>query len=182
MKIRGNLLNGVSPLPARPIALAVWLIAATLGTTALWMFAETARLDDQRSDLDARLADLQAQRAEVAGMTDVPSGPELQAMTARVQTLNSLAGVQGLDTPELLLWLEQHMPLDARVVNLHHKARAGETYLIAEAATPEPLTRLLRELQQEPRFAEVLLAKQGTRSMQGRTAAIQFEIRIAHAQ
>lgn len=180
MKIRGNLLNGARPLPARPVAMGVWLLAATLGSAALWLFADTTRRDDQRIDLDARLADLQDQQTDVAGMADVPSGPELQAMKARVQTLNSLAGVHGLDTPELLLWLEQHLPREARVTNLHHKARAGETYLIAEASSPEPLTQFLREMEKEPRFSEVLLAKQGTRSVQGRTGAIQFEIRIQH--
>lgn len=180
MKIRGNLLNGARPLPARPVAIAVWLIAATLGATALWLFADATRLDDQRIDLDARVADLQDQRTHVADTAGLPTGPELQAMKARVQALNSLAGVHGLDTPALLLWLEQHLPREARVVTLHHKAREGETYLIAEASSTKPLTQLLRELEKEPRFTEVLLAKQGTRNVQGRTGAIQFEIRIKH--
>lgn len=173
-------MNGARPLPARPVAMAVWLFAAALGATALWLYANTTRLEDQRVDLDARLAELQDQRSHMADTAGVPTGPELQAMKARVQALNSLAGAHGLDTPELLLWLERHLPREARVVNLHHKAREGETYLIAEAPSSEPLTQLLRELEKEPRFTEVLLAKQGTRSIQGRTAAIQFEIRIHH--
>lgn len=180
MKIRGNLLNGARPLPAQPVAMAVWLIAATLGAAALWFFMATITLHDQGTDLDARLQAFQDQRTHVANTTGAPTGPDLKAMKARVQALNSLAGVHGLDTPELLLLLEQHLPREARVVNLHHKAREGETYLIAEAPSSEPLTQLLRELEKEPRFSEVLLAKQGTRNVQGRTAAIQFEIRIKH--
>ncbi len=179
MKIKGNLLNA-RPLPAQPVAIIVWLLAAIMGAAALLLFVDAAKLRDERSDLDARLHWLRDQEKRADSETKLPTRMELEAMRSRVQALNALAGVRGLDTAGLLVWIEQHLPGDARLVSLQHKAREGETYFVAEASSPEPLTKLLREIEKEPRFAEALLAKQGARNVQGRTGAIQFEIRIRY--
>lgn len=180
MKIKGNLLNGARPLPAQPVALVVWLLAAVMGTAASLLFLDAARLREQRADLDARLQWLQAEERRADSGATLPSRPELEAMGTRVQALNALANVRGMDAFGLLSWFEQHLPGNVRLVSLNHKAREGETYLIAEASGSEPLSRLLREIEKEPRFSEALLAKQGTRNVQGRTGAIQYEIRIRH--
>lgn len=179
MKIRGNLLNA-RPLPAQPIAIVAWLLAAIMGAAALLLLVDAEKLREERLDLDARLQWLRDQEKRTDREARLPTRGELEAMRNRVQALNALAGVRGLDTAGLLVWLERHLPGDVRVVSLQHKAREGETYLVAEAAGAEPLTKLLREIEKEPRFAEALLAKQGTRNIRGRPGAIQFEIRIRH--
>lgn len=180
MRIRGDLLQGARPIPAHFIASAVWLLAAGLAIVAIVLVLDAAELAAQRPDLDERLARLQEQKTLAAKDASLPLKAELEAMARRVQALNAIAGTRGLDTTELLVWLEQRLPDDVRLVRLHHRAREGESHLVAEAWAAEPLAKLLRELEQEPRFAEVLLARQGTRSVQGRAAAIQFEIRIKH--
>lgn len=180
MKIKGDLLQGARPIPAHFIASGAWLLAAGLAVVAIVLVLDAAELSAQRPDLDARLARLQARRTLAASEAALPPKAELEAMARRVQALNAVAGTRGLDATELLVWLEQRLPDDVRLVRLHHRAREGETHLVAEAWAAEPLAKLLHELEQDPRFAEVLLARQGTRSVQGRAAAIQFEIRIKH--
>jgi hypothetical protein len=180
MRIKGNLLQGARPIPAHFIAPAVWLLAAGMAMVAIVLGLDAAELRAQRPDDEARLSRLVEQKALAAREASLPPKAELDAMARRVQALNTIAGTRGLDTSELLAWLEQRLPDDVQLVRLHHRAREGETHLIAESAATEPLAKLLRELEQEPRFAEVLLARQGTRSVQGRAAAVQFEIRIKH--
>lgn len=180
MRIKANLLQGAQPIPARVVASAAWLLAAGLAVAAVALLFDAAELRARRPAIEARLAHLQAQKALAAGEAALPARPELEAMARRVQALTALVEARGPDAAELLVWLERRVPDDVRLVRLHHRAREGETHLVAEAASTEPLARLLRELEQEPRFAEVLLARQGTRSVQGRAAATQFEIRIRH--
>lgn len=180
MRIKADLLQRARPVPARVVASAAWLLAAGMGIAAVALTLDAAELRERRPAIESRLAHLQAQKALAVGEAASPPRPELEAMARRVQALNALAEVRGLDAAELLVWLERLVPDDVQLVRLHHRAREGETHLVAEAFATEPLTKLLRELEQEPRFAEVLLARQGTRSVQGRAAAVQFEIRIRH--
>lgn len=180
MRIRTNLLQGARPIPVHVVAATAWLLAAGLGIAAVALLLDTAELRERRSATEARLAHLQTQKTLAVGETAQPPRAELEAMARRVQALNALAEVRGLDAAELLVWLEQRLPDDVRLVRLHHRAREGEIHLVAEASAAEPLATFLRELEQEPRFAEVLLARQGTRSVRGRAAAVQFEIRIRH--
>lgn len=180
MRIRANLLQGARPVPARVVASVAWLLAAGLGLAAGLLLLDTAERHERRFDVEAHLAQLQAQKTQAAGEAALPPRAELEAMARRVQALNALAGVRGPDLAELLVWLERRLPDDVQLVRLHHRAREGETQLVAEAFAAEPLAGFLRELEQAPRFAEVLLARQGTRSAQGKAEAIQFEIRIRH--
>lgn len=180
MRIKSDLLQGARPVPARAVASAAWLLAAGLGIAAVALLLDAAELRERRSATEARLAHLQTQKGLAVGETAPPSRAELEAMARRVLALNAFAEVRGLDAADLLVWLERRLPDDVRLVRLHHRAREGEIHLVAEASAAEPLATFLRALEQEPRFAEVLLARQGTRSVQGRAAAVQFEIRIRH--
>ncbi len=180
MRIKGNLLQGARPIPAHFIAPGVWLLAAAMMIAAIVLGLDAAGLRAQRPDDEARLTQLQAHRTLAAKGASLPPQPQLEAMARRVQDLNAIVGTRGLDTAELLVWFEQRLPADVQLVRLHHRAREGETHLVAESAGTEGLAKLLRALEQEPRFAEVLLARQGMRSVQGRAAAVQFEIRIKH--
>lgn len=180
MRIKGNLLRGARPVPAHFIAPVVWLAAAGMGIAAAVLLLDAAALRAQRPVDEARLSQLQAQKTLAAREASLPPKAELEAMARRVQAVNAIAGTRGLDSSELLIWFERRLPDDVQLVRLHHRAREGETHLVAESAATEALAKLLRELEQEPRFAEVLLARQGTRNVQGRAAAVQFEIRVKH--
>ena len=180
MRIKGNLLHGARPIPAHFIAPGVWLLAAGMAIAAIVLMLDAAELREQRPAIEERLSRLQEQKMLAAREASLPPRPELEAMAKRVQALNAIAGTRGLDPSELLVWFEKRLPDDVRLVRLHHRAREGETHLVAEAWAAEPLAKLLHELEQEPRFAEVLLARQGMRGVQGRAAAIQFEILIKH--
>lgn len=180
MKIQGNLLGDARPRSALPVALGIWLLAACMGVAAVFLMLDATGLRDEQPNLDARLLRLQELERHAIREGTLPPQSELEAMERRVQALNALSGVHGLDISELFVWLEQQLPSDVRLVSLHHRAHEGETRLVAEASKAEPLASLLRKLEKEPRFSEVLLAKQGSRSVQGRVEAIQFEIRIRH--
>jgi hypothetical protein len=178
MKIRSNLLQGARPIPARHVAIAAWILAAALAITTATLLADALALRDTRAALEQRLDQLEAHNAQAR--TAAPPRAELEAMARRVQALNALTEVRGIDASELLIWLERKLPADVQLARLHHRARDGETRLVAEAWAIEPLAKLLRDLENEPRFAEVLLARQGTRAVHGKAAMVQFEIRIRH--
>lgn len=180
MKIQGNLLGDAPLRSALTVALGIWLLAASMGVAALFFMLDAAGLRDEQPSLDARLLSLQELERRAIREGTLPPKFELEAMVQRVQALNSLAGVHGLDISELFVWLEQQLPSDVRLVSLHHRSHEGETRLVAEASKAEPLASLLRKLEKEPRFSEVLLAKQGSRSARGKVEAVQFEIRIRH--
>jgi hypothetical protein len=180
MKIKGNLLHGARPIHAHFIAPGVWLLAAGMAIAAIVLMLDAAELRAQRPTIEERLSRLQEQKTLAAREASLPPRPELEAMAKRVQALNAIAGTRGLDPSELLVWFEKRLPDDVQLVRLHHRTREGETHLVAEAPGTDPLAKLLREMEKEPRFAEVLLARQGTRNVQGRAGAVQFEIRIKH--
>ena len=180
MKIQGNLLGAARPRSVLPFVLGVWLLVGVMASAAMFLMFDSAGLRDEQPGLESRLSHLQEQEQHALSAGTLPPKIELQAMERRVRALNALSGVHGLDISELFVWLEQQLLNDVRLVSLHHRAQSGETRLVAEASKAEPLASLLRKLEREPRFSEVLLAKQGSRSAQGKVEAIQFEIRIRH--
>lgn len=179
MRIQTNLL-GARPVPARVVAPAVWLLAASMALASTWILREADELRDLRIDLEDRVSRMQEQKAGATGEAPLPSEAELDAMAMRVNALNAITETRGVDPTELLVWLERRMPDDVQLLRLRHRARGAETLLVAESTGTEGLAKLLRELEMEPRFAEALLAQQGTRSVRGKGSTIQFEIRIRH--
>jgi hypothetical protein len=102
-----------------------------------------------------------------------------------VQALNKLAGLRGWTTPQLLGWLGGELPDNVYLVSVHHKPREGEALLVAESPSAEALTTFLLRLEREPRFAEVLLSRQGAAGAAVGAAVgassgslVQFEIRV----
>jgi hypothetical protein len=82
--------------------------------------------------------------------------------------------MRGWSTPQLLAWLGRQLPENVYLVSMYHRPREGEALLVAESPSAEALTGFLLRLEKEPRFAEVLLSKQGVRS----AGTVQFEIRV----
>ena len=124
----------------------------------------------------ARLARVEEQLAAVSPQDALPAA-ELESLHRRIQALNKVSGIRGWSTPRLLGWLGGQLPDNVYLVSLAHKPREGEALLVAASPSAEALTAFLLRLEKEPRFAEVLLAKQGARGAPG-AAAVQFEIRI----
>jgi len=169
-------------LVARPrgaSALAAALGAAALIFTALavWLTASIFEMQAEQPRLEARLLRLDEQLAGAGSRATLPPTAELESLRRRVKALNALSGVHGWDTARLLAWFERQTPNDVHLVSLHHKVREGETLLTAESPSAAALTEFLRRLEREPRFAEVLLSKQGSRGAPGATA-VQFDLRV----
>ena len=172
MKIRLSFVP--RPVPWQPAAIVLWAIAA-LAAGAAFVLAKSARDNrDEHARLELRLHhadELLARRTEV----NLPGPEQSAALRRRIGELNGLAGVKGWSTPHLLLWLEQHTPAEVHFLSVHHEPREGEVLLVAASGTSVALTSFLRTLENEPRFAEVLLSKQGGRA--GSTD-VQVEIRL----
>jgi hypothetical protein len=175
MKIHANLIAS-PPRMALPLAVALWVLCASLITTAFMLTLEALEMRAEAPRLEERLSRLSEQIKAIAVHESVPPAAELEAMRRRVSALNSLSGLRGWSTPQLLSWFEQRLPDNVSLVSLHHKPRDGEILLVAESPSAESLTAFLLRLEKEPQFSEVLLSKQGTRSGAG-AAALQFEIR-----
>jgi len=160
-----------------PLVAALWLSALALAAVAAWLAVDVLEMRAERPRLESRLARVEEQLAAAAPKTPLPPPGELDALRQRVSVLNKLSGMRGWATPQLLGWLAAQLPDNVYLVSLHHKPREGEALLIAESPSAEALTGFLLRLEKEPRFAEVLLSKQGTRGAPG-AAAVQFEIRV----
>ena len=93
--------------------------------------------------------------------------PSWTRCTGASRRSNKVSGIRGWGTPRLLGWLGGQLPDNVYLVSLAHKPREGEALLVAESASAEALTAFLLRLEKEPRFAEVLLAKQGARARPG---------------
>lgn len=176
MKIRASFVPPVRPLVWPLAALLVTVTgvalagAAALALQAQALAAETPRLEARRARLDAELKGA-AQTAALPPMQD------LSALRERIAGLNKLGGTRGWRPTELLAFLERSVPSEAWLASLQHRPREGEVLLVAEAPSAEILTTFLLRLEREPRFAEVLLARQGTRQA-GTGLVVQFEIRL----
>ena len=175
MKIHADFLDA-RPRLARPLAAILWTLASACAIGAGFLVSSLWEMREERPQLEARLARLEAQAA-AAPRTGGPAMHELVALRERVQTLNKVAGVRGWSTPQLLDWLGARLPDNVHLVSLQHRPREGEALLVAESASAEALTGFLLRLESERRLDEVLLSKQGTVGNAGH-AAVQFEIRI----
>jgi Tfp pilus assembly protein PilN len=176
MKITANLI-ATRPRLALPLTAAVWALGAGFTVLALLLLVATVESNSEIPNLQTRLARLNEQLAAAAPKQQLPPDTELGSMRQRVSTFNSIAGARGMTPAQMLSWLEKALPEKVYLASLHHRPRDGETLLVAEAATAEPLTAFLLRLEKEPRFEEVLLSKQGTRKTPGATT-VQFEIRV----
>jgi hypothetical protein len=156
------------------LVVALWIsalaFAAMAGGFALSFFDMRA----ERPRLESRLARVGEQLAAAAPREPLPPPSELDSLRRRVSALNKLSGMRGWGTPQLLAWLGRQLPENVYLVSLYHKPREGEALLVAESPSAEALTGFLLRLEKEPRFAEVLLSKQGVRS----AGTVQFEIRV----
>lgn len=165
------------PLNPTPYLLAFFwalpLIAVVIGISFL---IETVQLQKEKPALQARLAQINAKRAQVTEVP-LPSAPELTALKRRVATLNNLDRSRGWPLPVLLAKLEAWLPDRAYLVNIRHQRHAGEVLITAESESAEILTAFLIKLQKEEHFSEVLLTKQAQHTTQGRKR-IQFDLRI----
>jgi hypothetical protein len=176
MRITANF-PAARPRLTLPMACALWLSALALAAVAAWLAANLLEIRAERPRLESRLARVEEQLAAAAPKTPLPPAGELDSLRQRVSVLNKLSGMRGWATPQLLGWLSAQLPDNVYLVSLHHKPREGEALLVAESPSAEALTGFLLRLEKEPRFAEVLLSKQGARGAPG-AAAIQFEIRV----
>ena len=162
------------PRLGAPLAWTLWALAAVLAGAAAWLAAAALELRAEVPRLQTRLARVEAQLAE-APRQALPPVAELEALRRRVGDLNRLSGVRGWTTPQLVRWLAGELPDNVYLVSLHHRPREGEAMLVAESPSAEALTGFLLRLEREPRFAEVLLSRQGAASGAG---LVQFEIRV----
>lgn len=158
-----------------------WLAGAA-GATCLVLLAGSAALalqyrdlGDELSMVEQRLSRVQRQLREKPAVA-LPAAAEQAQLRGRIAALNAQGAPKGWPTAQLLLWLEEHMPTDVRLVSIHHKARDGEAVLVAESTDSASLTRFLQKLEKDPAFAEVLLSKQGAPA--GSNDAVRFEIRV----
>jgi hypothetical protein len=173
MKIRANFVN--TPWRWQLVA----SIAATIGLSfsilaaLLWLDMRTVKSEEVQ--LERRLAKVSTQ-LHAAPRIAIPDMVTRNALQAKVEMLNRQAAAKGWPAAQLLVWLEEQAPADVHFVSIHHKTRDGEALLIAESASANSLTEFLRQLEQEPAFAEVLLSKQGGRAASA--DSLRFEIRV----
>jgi len=162
---------------ALALAATAWTAALGLAVAAAWLALDALALRVERPRLEARLERVEAQLAAAGPREELPPAADMESLRRRVQALNKLSGMRGWGTPQLLGWLGRQLPDNVYLVSLAHKPREGEALLVAESTSAEALTAFLLRLEQEPGFAEVLLAKQGARAAPG-APTVQFEIRL----
>jgi hypothetical protein len=185
MRITAHFAN-TRPRLGVSLAVLAWGAALALFAAAAWLGAEGMRLRDEQPRLELRRSRAAAQLAG-AGTLELPPAAELAALRERVQALNKVSSLRGWSTPQFLGWLAAQLPEDVYLVSLLHRPREGEALLVAESPSAEALTAFLLRLEREPRFAEVLLAKQGARQLNqsgsgqnggAKSSVVQFEIRV----
>lgn len=160
-----------------PLAALVWCLGLLGIGTAVWLVIDASARRAERPALEERLAQLQQRVKDIAAPAASPSRAELSATKQRVAAINALGGARGWPAEAMLAKLERLLPERAYLVSVHHQLRDGEVRLIAEATDAEVLTTFLINLEKEPHFTQVLLAKQSQHgSAAGRT--VQFDIRV----
>lgn len=166
------------PRHTRVVLLCAWGLAAGIASLAIWLGVDAMATRDQLPILTRRLSNLEREdRAVTSASQTLPTTVELQAMRSRVSRLNTVSLVRGWSSAEVLSWLESHMSDDVHLVSFHHKAREAEVLLVAEAENAAVLTAFLSRLEREPKFAEVLLSKQASRTQES-GQSVQFEIKV----
>lgn len=176
MKIGADFL-AARPRLAAPLAVGLWAAAALFAALAAALALRASELREERPRLELRLARIEAQAASAAPRSPLPGAAELASLRQRVQAFNKLSGLRGWSTPQLLAWLGGKLPDNVYLLSLHHKPREGEAQLVAASPSAEALTHFLLRLEKEPRFAEVLLSKQGASGARG-AGEVQFDIRV----
>jgi len=176
MKISADFL-AARPRLAAPLAVGLWAATALFAVLAALLLLGLAELREERPRLELRLARVEAQAATAAPRKPLPGVAELESLRQRVHAFNKLSGLRGWSTPQLLAWLGGKLPDNVYLLSLHHKPREGEAQLVAASPSAEALTSFLLRLEREPRFAEVLLSKQGAGGAQG-AGEVQFDIRV----
>jgi hypothetical protein len=167
-----------APSRTRLVLIGVWGLATGLAALGGWLTADTLATRDELPVLARRLSNLEREHRAAAGSAQLSqTSAELQAMRSRVSRLNTVSIVRGWSSAEVLSWLEAHMSDEVRLVSFHHKAREAEVLLVAEADNAAVLTAFLSRLEKEPKFAEVLLSKQASRTQEA-GQSVQFEIKV----
>lgn len=176
MKISASLTPPMRSL-VPPTLVVAWVLAFAAAAATLWLISDALSRNSERPALEERLVQLEQRVAKATTQATGPSSSELTAMRRRVATINTLSGARGWPVATLLAKLERLLPERASLVSLHHRLREGEMQLVAEAADATTLTQFLVNLEKEPHFAEVLLAKQSQHTGTG-GRMVQFELRL----
>lgn len=167
-----------APGRTRLVLFGAWGLATCLAALGGWLTVDTLATRDELPILTRRLSNLEREHRAAAGSAQLSqTSAELQAMRSRVSRLNTVSIVRGWSSAEVLSWLEAHMSDEVRLVSFHHKAREAEVLLVAEADNAAVLTAFLSRLEKEPKFAEVLLSKQASRTQEA-GQSVQFEIKV----
>jgi len=173
MRITTNL-AATRPRLTLPLVAALWISALVFAALAGALTISFFDMRAARPRLESRLSRVEEQLAAAAARQPLPPPEELESLRLRVSSLNKLSGMRGWSAPQLLAWLGGQLPENVYLVSLYHRPREGEALLVAASPSAEALTDFLLRLEKEPRFAEVLLSKQGA----GGAGAVQFEIRV----
>jgi hypothetical protein len=168
-----------APRRTHLVLLTAWGLAVGCMGLAAWFAVDAMATREGLPILTRRLSNLEREHRLLSAGTSrsLPAAADLRAMRSRVSRLNTVSIVRGWSSAEVLSWLESHMSADVRLVSFHHKAREAEVLLVAEADNAAVLTAFLSGLEREPRFAEVLLSKQASRTQQN-GQSVQFEIKV----
>lgn len=176
MKLTVNL----APPPDRwhrlPV-IVLWSLAGGLLVAAALFLVDALAGRAELPRLNQRLALLDGQRAAIAAPA-LPPPSELAELGRRVAFLNQIGERRGWDPSEFLAWLERHQPDDVRLLSLQFRGRAGEAVIVAESAHVASLTTFLLRMEREPRFAEVMLNRQGGRGEGGGGSQVEVRLRF----
>jgi Tfp pilus assembly protein PilN len=102
---------------------------------------------------------------------------QLEALRARVKSVNELASTSGQTLPIIFTRLEKIIPDGVWLETLQFRSHENETKLVAEANQAELLTDFMGKLEKSGFFSQVLLTRQ-TQRAEGGHGAIQFEIQL----
>jgi Tfp pilus assembly protein PilN len=173
MRINTNFLaprRDLATISIRAVAaMAVALLggAVVLGFQAVDAFDETA-------ELSSRVLEA-GERASASSASVLPDHDRLNAARTRVRQMNTVFETHGRTTAWILADLERHLPDDAYLWALQHRADTGEASLSVVAAKPKSLTVFLRALETDSAFEEVALVRQTAQAGEGQGA--RYDIR-----
>lgn len=172
------------PHPGRWLkVVTAFLYCSAAGIIALgfWAVVSASTVRSELPDLRERLAKAVAETRTPAqknvGEAALPPDDVLNALRQRVAGMNVLLGHSGAPLLDRLVLLEKLLPVNARLVSLHHVSETGTVTLFAESESHEALALFLQNLEASGQFAEVLLLRQSQPA--GRAGALrQFELRL----
>ncbi len=132
--------------------IALLLMGAVCLAYALWELGGAQR---RRADASERARQL----TQVVRPAVRVRAPEAVVSPAQIAAINEAVRQLNLPWVELLRIFEERRPKQIALLSLEPDARKNELRIWAEAKTPEAMTAFLKDLQAEPRFAEVALQK-----------------------